>query len=175
MTIDRRRYIHTDGTEEEYIFVGTSNLNNPEATEQFGHDLLQAAAEWRAEIETRGPPGVPAYKVFEFVHYHGGRHVRIASWVEHPWALVLVYAAILSRLPITNSRDLVQRASAGCSPKCSATSASMSRRAARSIWSRVFIAPPPLVCAPSQGANFDLVDVRIRQIRKSRTSVEVSV
>ena len=86
MTIKRRKYIHTDGTEEEFIFVQVS-LNNPEATEQFGRDLLQAAAEWRAEIEARGPPGALAYKVFEFTRWTGGCH-RIASLIERPWALV---------------------------------------------------------------------------------------
>ena len=86
MTINRRKYINTDGTEHEFIFVQVS-LDNPETTEQFGHDLLQAAAEWRAEIEARGLPGAPAYKVFEFAKWTGGRE-RIASWVEHPWALV---------------------------------------------------------------------------------------
>ena len=86
MTINRRKYINTDGTEHEFIFVQVS-LDNPEMTEQFGRDLLQAAAEWRAEIEARGPSGEPAYKVFEFAKWTGGRE-RIASWVEHPWALV---------------------------------------------------------------------------------------
>jgi len=86
MTINRRRHIHTNGTEDEFIFVSES-LNNPEATEQLGRDLLQAAAEWRAEIEARGPPGPPAYKVFEFVSWNGNRN-RVASWIEHPWALV---------------------------------------------------------------------------------------
>ena len=86
MTINRRKYINTDGTEHEFIFVQVS-LDNPETTEQFGHDLLQAAAEWRAEIEARRLPGAPAYKVFEFAKWTGGRE-RIASWVEHPWALV---------------------------------------------------------------------------------------
>ena len=88
MTIKRRKYIHTDGTEEEFIFVQVS-LNNPETTEQLSRDLLQTAAEWRAEIEARGSPGAPVYKVFEFTSSTGGRH-RVASWAEHPWALVRV-------------------------------------------------------------------------------------
>jgi len=87
MTINRHKQINTDGTENEYIIVGTSSLNNPEKAEQLGRDLLQAAAEWRAEIEARGPPGAPAYKVFEFISWTGGRN-RIARWIEHPWALV---------------------------------------------------------------------------------------
>src|SRR5262245_60704403 len=89
MTIDRRRYIQTNGTEDEFIIVGTSRLDNPEATEQFGRDLLQAAAEWRAEIEAREPPGAPAYKVFEFTSWNGRLH-KVASWIEQPWALVRV-------------------------------------------------------------------------------------
>jgi hypothetical protein len=87
MTIARNKWIETDGTEHEFINGGYANFDNPEAAEQFGRDLLQAAAEWRAEIEARGPPGAPAYKVFEFTKWTGGR-VRIASWIEHPWALV---------------------------------------------------------------------------------------
>ena len=87
MTITRDKWIETDGTEHEFINGGYANFNNPEAAEQFGRDLLQAAAEWRAEIEARGLPGAPAYKVFEFAKWTGGRE-RIASWVEHPWALV---------------------------------------------------------------------------------------
>src|SRR5262249_33073036 len=87
MTINRRKWIETDGTEHEFINGGYANFDSPEAAEQFGRDLLQAAAEWRAEIEARGPSGAPAYKVFEFAKWTGGRE-RIASWVEHPWALV---------------------------------------------------------------------------------------
>jgi hypothetical protein len=90
MTVNRRKQIQTDGTEYEFIIVGAASLNNPEATEQLGRDLLQAAAEWRAEIETRGPPEAPAYKVFEFANWTGGRCNRVASWIEHPWALVRV-------------------------------------------------------------------------------------
>jgi hypothetical protein len=87
MTVNRRKQIQTDGTEYEFIIVGAASLNNPEATEQLGRDLLQAAAEWRAEIEARGPPGAPAYKVFEFTSWNGHPH-RVASWIEQPWALV---------------------------------------------------------------------------------------
>src|SRR5262245_27198267 len=87
MTINRRKWVETDGTEHEFIDGGYANFDNPEAAEQFGHDLLQAAAKWQAEIEARGPIGALPYKVFEFTSWGGGRN-RIASWVEHPWALV---------------------------------------------------------------------------------------
>jgi hypothetical protein len=86
MTITRNKWVETDGTEHEFIRVGSS-LNNPEATEQLGRDLLRAAAEWRAEIEARGPLAAPAYKVFEFASWIGGRN-KVASWIECPWALV---------------------------------------------------------------------------------------
>jgi hypothetical protein len=89
MTIERYKRINTDGTEHECIHVGYSNYNSPEAAEQFGRDLLQAAGDWRAEIEARGPPGLPAYKVFEFARCYGGT-CRVASWIERPWALVHV-------------------------------------------------------------------------------------
>jgi len=90
MTIERHKRINTDGTEHEYIHVGYSNFDNPEVAEQLGRDLLQAAAEWRAELEARGAPGTPAYKVFEFAGWTGGGCNRIASWIEHPWALVRI-------------------------------------------------------------------------------------
>ena len=88
LKIERRKWTERDGTEHEFIYVSNS-LNTPEEAEQFGRDLLQAATEWRAEIEARGPPGPPAYKVFDFISWAGGRN-RIASWIEHPWALVRV-------------------------------------------------------------------------------------
>src|SRR5262249_31220014 len=37
-------------------------------------------------LETRGPPGAPTFKTFDFISQAGGRN-RIASWVEHPWGL----------------------------------------------------------------------------------------
>jgi len=86
-TIERNRHVYTDGGEEETIRVVAYNLKSPEEVEQLGHELLRAAVEWRAEIETRGPPGPPAFKTFDFISWTGGRK-RIASWVEHPWALV---------------------------------------------------------------------------------------
>src|SRR6516165_6562538 len=86
MRIERNRYVRTDGSEEESVYVSAYNLKSPDEVEQLGHDLLRAAVEWRAEIETRGPPGPPTFKTFDFIRY-GGRNT-IASWVEHPWALV---------------------------------------------------------------------------------------
>ena len=83
-----RRHIYTDGHEEESIYLSGCSLKSPEEVEQLGHELLQAAVEWRADIETRGPPGPPAFKTFDFISHLGGRSNRIASWVEHPWALV---------------------------------------------------------------------------------------
>ena len=89
MTINRRKWIETDGTDHEFIRIDDRNLDDPETTEQLGRDLLQAAAEWRAEIEARGSPGAPAYKVFEFASCCGGRN-KVASWIERPWALVRI-------------------------------------------------------------------------------------
>ena len=86
MEIRRNRHVRTDGSEEEYLLVSTRSLNSPEDAEQLGHELLQAAREWRAEIETRGPSDVPTFKTFDFISCAGGRN-KIASWVEHPWAL----------------------------------------------------------------------------------------
>ena len=83
-----RRHIYTDGHEEESIYLSGCSLKSPEEVEQLGHELLQAAVEWRADIETRGPPGPPAFKTFDFISHLGGRSNRIASWVEHPWALI---------------------------------------------------------------------------------------
>jgi hypothetical protein len=86
MKIQRYRDARTDGSENEYLFVSTENFKSPEQAEQFGHELLQAAREWRAEIATRGPSGAPTFKTFDFISQAGGRN-RVASWVERPWAL----------------------------------------------------------------------------------------
>jgi hypothetical protein len=86
--IRRSRNVHIDGTEEEYIHLVNYALKSPKEVEQLGHELVQAALEWRAEIEKRGPPGPPPYKTFDFNSHSGGGPKKIASWVEHPWALV---------------------------------------------------------------------------------------
>jgi hypothetical protein len=88
MGIRRTKHVHMDGREEEHLYISVHSLESPEEVEQLGHKLLQAALEWRTEIETRGPPGPPAFKTFDFVRYNGNGRTKIASWVEHPWALV---------------------------------------------------------------------------------------
>lgn len=87
MKIERKKWTETNGAESEFIYLQGFSLDKPEMAEQLSRDLLQAAAEWRAEIEARGPPGPPAYKVFDFTSWDGGRN-RVASWIERPWALV---------------------------------------------------------------------------------------
>jgi hypothetical protein len=86
MEIRRHRFINTDGSENEYVRVSTCNFYTPEQVELLSYDLQRAAREWRAEIATRGPPGPPSFKTFDLISSAGGRN-RIASWVEHPWAL----------------------------------------------------------------------------------------
>jgi hypothetical protein len=86
MEIQRRRHVRIDGSEDEYIFVSTCSFRSPEQVDVLAHDLLRAAGEWRTEIATRAPPGAPAFKTFDFISWTGGRQ-KIASWLEHPWAL----------------------------------------------------------------------------------------
>jgi len=86
--IQRTKWTQTDGTKREHIRVSVCILERPEAAEQLGRDLLRAAAEWRAEIEQYGPSGPPAFKTFTFNSCDGGSTTNIASWIEHPWALI---------------------------------------------------------------------------------------
>jgi hypothetical protein len=86
--ITRIKWTQTDGTEREHIRVSVCNLERPEDVEQLGRGLLQAAAEWRAEIEHRGPSGPPTFKTFAFNRCYDGSTQNIATWIEQPWALV---------------------------------------------------------------------------------------
>jgi hypothetical protein len=88
MRTQRRKHVHTNGLEEEYIFISPDSLKSPGEVEQLGCELLQAAQEWRAEIEARGPPGPPAFKTFDFIRYNGNGRIEVASWIKHPWALI---------------------------------------------------------------------------------------
>jgi hypothetical protein len=73
-----------DGTEREGAQRDAYNLSADEL-EALGHEALRVAAEWRKEIAERVSTP-PAHKVFAFSHY--GSDTKIATWVEHPWALV---------------------------------------------------------------------------------------
>jgi hypothetical protein len=80
---------HIDGREEDFTTVVAYGLKSPEEVEQLGREVLQAAAEWRAEIEARNPPGPPIYKVHNFINSYG-RPQTIATWVERPWGLAVL-------------------------------------------------------------------------------------
>ena len=82
--VQRTRWTETDGTEQEKARVHAYNLGADEL-EALGHEALQVAAQWRQDIAERVPTP-PAHKVFAFSC--NGRDTKIATWVEHPWALV---------------------------------------------------------------------------------------
>jgi hypothetical protein len=80
-----KKYVDIDGSEVEFTNV-SGYFKSPDEVEQFAHELLQAAFEWRADRETRAP-GPPTFKTFDFSCRYPGCD-KIASWLEHPWALV---------------------------------------------------------------------------------------
>jgi hypothetical protein len=84
--VQRTKWTRTDGTEGEHAYLRTDRLNVDEL-EALGHEVLRVAAEWRKEIAERVPT-LPTHKVFTFSLH--GDDVKIATWVEHPWALVRV-------------------------------------------------------------------------------------
>jgi hypothetical protein len=84
--VQRTKWTQIDGTECEHAYLRTGTLNVDEL-ETLGHEVLRVAAEWRKEIAERVPT-LPIHKVFSFSRYGGDE--KIATWVEHPWALVRV-------------------------------------------------------------------------------------
>jgi hypothetical protein len=85
--VRRNKWVELDGTEREGAYIrDTYNLGVDEL-EALGHEALHVAAEWRKEIAERVPTP-PTHKVFTFSCY--GSDAKIATWVEHPWALVRV-------------------------------------------------------------------------------------
>ena len=89
--VRRNKWTELDGTERERAYVrDTYNLGVDEL-EALGHEALAVAAEWRKEIAER-VPAPPTHKVFEFTggYYGNSTTTKIASWVEHPWALIRV-------------------------------------------------------------------------------------
>jgi hypothetical protein len=84
--VHRIKWTQTDGTEREHAYI-RDTFGSVDELEAVGHEALQVAAEWRQEIAERVPTP-PAHKVFSFYRYGGD--TKIATWVEHPWALVRV-------------------------------------------------------------------------------------
>jgi hypothetical protein len=85
--IRRNKRVELDGTEREEARVRDAYNLGVDELEALGHEALHVAAEWRKEIAERVPTP-PAHKVFAFSHY--GSDTKIATWVEHPWALVRI-------------------------------------------------------------------------------------
>jgi hypothetical protein len=84
--IQRNKWVELDGTEHEGAHVRHAYNLNPNELEALGHEALHVAAEWRKEIAERVPTP-PTHQVFTFdCHSSGDR--KIATWVEHPWALI---------------------------------------------------------------------------------------
>jgi hypothetical protein len=85
--IQRNKWVELDGTEREGAYIrDTYNLSADEL-EALGHEALHVAAEWRKEIAARVPTP-PTHKVFTFSCDSSDQ--KIATWVEHPWALVRI-------------------------------------------------------------------------------------
>ena len=82
--VQRTKWTQIDGTEREHAYLRTDRLNVDEL-EALGHEVLRVAAAWRKEIAERVPTP-PTHKVFTFSCY--GSDAKIATWIEHPWALV---------------------------------------------------------------------------------------
>jgi hypothetical protein len=82
--VQRTKWTQIDGTEREHAYLRTDRFNVDEL-EALGHEVLRVAAEWRREI-AECVPTLPTHRVFAFSHH--GNDVKIATWVEHPWALV---------------------------------------------------------------------------------------
>jgi hypothetical protein len=82
--VHRIKWTQTDGTEREHAYI-RDTFGSSDELEALGHEALRVAAEWRQEIAERIPTP-PTYKVFTF--NYNGRDENIATWVEHPWALV---------------------------------------------------------------------------------------
>ena len=82
--VKRTKWTQIDGTEREHAYLRTDRFNVDEL-EALGHEVLRVAAEWRKEI-AECIPTVPNHRVFTFSHH--GDDVKIATWVEYPWALV---------------------------------------------------------------------------------------
>jgi hypothetical protein len=84
--VQRTKWTELDGTEREKARVHAYNLSADEL-EALGHEALRVAAEWRKETTERVP--TPAtHRVFTFSCH--GSDTKIATWVEHPWALVRI-------------------------------------------------------------------------------------
>ena len=84
--VHRHRWVELDGTEHEEVRVRNAYNLSVDDVEALGHEALKVAAEWQQEIAERVPTP-PTHKVFAFTSCNG-RDTKIATWVEHPWALV---------------------------------------------------------------------------------------
>ena len=85
--IRRNKRVELDGTEREEAHVRDAYNLGVDELEALGHEVLHVAAEWRKEIAERVPTP-PTHKVFTFSCY--GSDKKIATWMEHPWALVRI-------------------------------------------------------------------------------------
>jgi hypothetical protein len=85
--VQRTKWVELDGAEREGVYVRTGNLSDADELEALGREALHVAAEWRREIAERVPTP-PTYRVFTFDCQ--GRDREIATWLQHPWALVRI-------------------------------------------------------------------------------------
>lgn len=88
--IQRIKWAKLDGTAHEEAYICAEYHIGVDELEALGREALQVAAEWRKDIAERAPTP-PTHKVFAFINYFGSASdTKIATWVEHPWALVRV-------------------------------------------------------------------------------------
>lgn len=85
--VQRHKWNELDGTAHEKARIRDGYNLGVDELEALGHEALHVAAEWRQEIAERVPTP-PTYQVFTFSCGYSDR--KIATWVEHPWALVRV-------------------------------------------------------------------------------------
>lgn len=85
--IRRNKWTELDGTEREGAYIRDTHNLGVDELEALGHEALRVAAEWRKEIAERVSTP-PTHQVFIF-NYHGN-DAKIATWVEHPWALMRI-------------------------------------------------------------------------------------
>jgi hypothetical protein len=85
--VQRTKWTELDGTEHEEARISRAYNLSADELEALGHEALHVAAEWRKVIAERVPTP-PTHKVFTFSC--NGRDTKIATWVEHPWALVRI-------------------------------------------------------------------------------------
>ena len=83
--VQRTKWTQIDGTEREHAYLRTDRFNVDEL-EALGHEVLRVAPVGGRKLRNAFQRYLPTRS---YVSHHGD-DVKIATWVEHPWALVRV-------------------------------------------------------------------------------------